>query len=174
MPVSCRARSTPAWYAPWAPVPLSTSVASIVMPSVLAKLGAEALAVNPYASTAASAATELSEQVANIAELVRASGSHLCCVISADGETASFVDDEGHALSRTEALLALVSLVAEVHHGARIALPVSVTQEAARLVEQQGGSIRWTKRSDSHLMEVAATEDITFAASPDGGFIWPA
>jgi mannose-1-phosphate guanylyltransferase / phosphomannomutase len=32
----------------------------------------------------------------------------------------------------------------------------------------------WTKRADAHLMEVAARGDIAFAASPDGGYIWPA
>jgi mannose-1-phosphate guanylyltransferase/phosphomannomutase len=151
----------------------SFGAASIVMPSVLAKLSVDALAINPYASTAASAATELDQQVVRIAELVRASGSHLGCVISPDGETAALVDDEGHALSRTEALLALVSLVAEARPNARIALPVSVTQAAERLAIAHGGEIVWTKRSDTHLMEVAATGDITFAASPEGGFIWP-
>ena len=29
----------------------------------------------------------------------------------------------------------------------------------------------WTKLSDAHIMEVASSVD--FAASPDGGFIWP-
>jgi mannose-1-phosphate guanylyltransferase / phosphomannomutase len=151
----------------------SFGAASIVMPAVLGKLGAETLAVNPYASTAASSAIELEDQVANISNLVRASGSHLGCVISADGETASFVDDEGHVLSRTEALLAFVTLVSEVGDEPRIALPVSVTQEAERIATANGGEIVWTKRSDSHLMEIASTGEVTFAASPDGGFIWP-
>ena len=151
----------------------SFGAASIVMPAVLGKLGAEVLAVNPYASTAASAAIELDDQMANISNLVRASGSHLGCVISADGETASFADDEGHVLSRNETLLAFVSLVSETQDGARIALPVSVTHEAERIATANGGEIVWTKRADSHLMEVASSGDVTFAASPDGGFIWP-
>src|SRR5581483_1062599 len=151
----------------------SYGAASIVMPSVLAKLGTEALAINPYASTAASAATELDRQVANIADLVRASGSQLGCVISADGELAAFVDDEGRPLSRNEALLVMVTLVAETNEHARIALPISVTQEAERLAGANGGEIIWTKRSDSHLMEVASSDDVAFAASADGRFIWP-
>jgi len=50
---------------------------------------------------------------------------------------------------------------------------VSVTQEAERLATQRGAEVVWTKLADSSLMEVAANEDITFAASSDGGFIWP-
>jgi mannose-1-phosphate guanylyltransferase/phosphomannomutase len=151
----------------------SSGAASIVMPSVLAKLGAEVLAVNPYASTAVSAANALSAQVARIGELVRASGSHLGCVIAADGETATFVDDEGHALSHTDTMLALVRLVAETHEHARIALPVSVTLEAERIALAHGAEIVWTKRSDADLMEVASRGGIAFGASPTGGYLWP-
>jgi len=151
----------------------SYGAASMVMPSVLAALGVDALAINPFASTAASTATELDQQIERITELVRASGSHLGCVISPDGETLAIVDDEGHALTNTQALLAFVSLVAEARKPARIALPVSVTQEAEHLANEHGGEVVWTKRSSTHLMEVAAGEDIAFAASLEGGFIWP-
>jgi mannose-1-phosphate guanylyltransferase/phosphomannomutase len=151
----------------------SYGAASIVMPSVLAKLGAEVLAVNPYASTAAVSTVEVDEQVARVGELVRASRSQLGCVLAPDGETATWIDDEGHALSATEILLVLVRLVAETHPGARIALQVSVTHEAERIATEHGATVQWTKRSDAHLMEVASSGTVDFAASGDGGFIWP-
>jgi mannose-1-phosphate guanylyltransferase/phosphomannomutase len=151
----------------------SFGAASIVMPSVLAKLGAEVLAVNPYASTAASTASDLAAQVKRIGDLVRASGSHLGCVFSADGETATFVDNDGRALSHTDMLLVLVRLVSEVHPNACIAVPVSVTREVERIANANGATIVWTKRSDAQLMEVASEGSVTFAGSPYGGFIWP-
>ena len=146
----------------------SFGASSIVMPAVLAKLGAEVLAVNPYANTASSAAAVLGDQTARLGDLVRASGSDLGAVISEDGETVTFVDDEGHVLSHTEGMLALVSLVSEVHDHARIALPVSVT-----IAAEHGGEILWSQRSDAHLMEIASEGKVTFAASPVGGYIWP-
>jgi mannose-1-phosphate guanylyltransferase/phosphomannomutase len=149
----------------------SFGAASIVMPSALAKLGSEVLAVNPYASTVTSA--EPDEQVARLGELVRASQSQLGCVFAPDGETARWIDDRGHALTSTEMLLALVTLVAETHESARIAVPVSVTHEVERIASEHGASIVWTKRSDAHLMEVASSGRVDFAASDDGGFIWP-
>jgi mannose-1-phosphate guanylyltransferase/phosphomannomutase len=151
----------------------SFGAASIVMPTVLAKLGAEVLAVNPYASTAAGTATEPAEQQARLGELVRASGSHLGFLVDAGGELATLVDDEGHVLSDREALLALVTLIVDTQPSARVAVPVSTTREVARIVETAGGEIVWTKLADSHLMEVASSGGIAFAASNEGGYIWP-
>ena len=65
------------------------------------------------------------------------------------------------------------SLVTESTDNARIALPVSVTQEAERIATSYGAQVVWTKESDAHLMEVASQSDVAFAASSDGGFIWP-
>ncbi|HSO95671.1 MAG TPA: sugar phosphate nucleotidyltransferase [Acidimicrobiia bacterium] len=151
----------------------SFGAASIIMPTVLAKLGAEVLAVNPFASTAAGTATEPAEQQDRVGELVRASGSHLGMVVDASGEIATIVDDDGHVLTNTEALLTLVTLVVDAHPGAAVAVPVSTTREVARIVEAAGGNVVWTKLADSHLMEVASGEGIAFAASSDGGYIWP-
>jgi mannose-1-phosphate guanylyltransferase/phosphomannomutase len=150
----------------------SHGAVSLVMPSVLAKLGADVLAVNPFASTAsaAAAADDLQIRTIRMGDLVRSSGSHLGMVLDADGETAVIIDDTGKPFDADGALLALVTLVVEAHPGARIALPVSVTQAAANIAEAHGGEIVWTKLSDAHIMEVASSVD--FAASPDGGFIW--
>src|SRR5262249_24570731 len=137
--------------------------------------GAEVLSIRPYASTASAAAAleERSARVGRLSELVRASGSQLGVVMDPDGETATIIDDEGHALDNDQALLALLSLVTEAKRDARVALPVTVTREAERIATEHGASIIWTKLSAPHLMEVAATGDTDFAASQDGGFIWP-
>ena len=57
--------------------------------------------------------------------------------------------------------------------GARLALPVSVSSEAERIAQRYGATIYWTKLSASHLMEVAGSDHLDFAASQEGGFIWP-
>jgi len=153
----------------------SYGATAIVMPSVLAKLGAEVLAVNPYASTAAATAAfdEPAAQAARLADLVRASGSDLGIVVDPGGETATLIDDEGQVLTPEQALLALVTLVTSAHEGACVALPVSVSREAERIASAHGAQIEWTKLSSAHLMEVASTGQVEFAASLDGGFIWP-
>jgi mannose-1-phosphate guanylyltransferase/phosphomannomutase len=149
-----------------------------VMPNVLAKIGAEVLSVNPYASTAY--ATEAAEEaedhgprIERLGNLVRSSGSDLGVVFDADGETATFVDDRGEVLSAERTMLVLVTLVCSSRPGARLALPVSVSREAERIAEKHGATITWTKLSAAHLMDVAGRGGVDFAASQEGGFIWP-
>ncbi|MCZ7525989.1 MAG: mannose-1-phosphate guanyltransferase [Acidimicrobiia bacterium] len=154
---------------------LSHGATSLVMPNVLAKLGAEVLTVNPYASTAPAAAAIDAQSVRadRLANLVRSSGSDLGMVMDPDGEHALLIDDEGHVLDPVRGMLAVVALVAEAHPGARIALPVSVTREAERIAADHGATIVWTKMSAASLMEAASSDQVDLAASAAGGFIWP-
>jgi mannose-1-phosphate guanylyltransferase/phosphomannomutase len=153
----------------------SFGASSLVLPTVLSKVGADVLAVNPFASTA-SATAALEDQrarIGRIIDLVRGSGSHLGLVLDPDGETATIIDDEGHVLSTEQALLTLLTLVVESKPGATIALPVSVSCEAERIAAEHGAEIRWTKLSAAHIMEVASGRGVDFAASQEGGYIWP-
>jgi mannose-1-phosphate guanylyltransferase/phosphomannomutase len=48
-----------------------------------------------------------------------------------------------------------------------------VSREAERIAEAAGARITWTKLSTPALMEVAASGGVDFAASQEGGFIFP-
>ncbi|MCU1374036.1 MAG: nucleotidyl transferase [Actinomycetia bacterium] len=147
---------------------------SFVMPNVLSKLGADVLAVNPYASTPGALAFEMSAHAVTVANLVRSSGSHLGCVIDPDGEHVRFIDDEAHVLTDVEALLAFVHLIGETTDpGCRIAVPVSAPTQVATVAEGFGLEVLWTKLSTPALMQSALSDDIVMAASLDGGFIFP-
>jgi mannose-1-phosphate guanylyltransferase/phosphomannomutase len=146
---------------------------AFVMPNVLSKLGADVLSVNPYASTAGAAAFEVDVQARYVAELVRTSKAHLGAVIDPDGEHITLIDDEGHVLTNDEALMALLTLVTSTREHASVALPVSVSSQAERIAKEAGAQITWTKLSTPHLMEVAAGQGVMWAASQEGGFIWP-
>jgi mannose-1-phosphate guanylyltransferase/phosphomannomutase len=143
------------------------------MPNVLAKLGADVLAVNPYASTTGAISFNRQEHAENVAGLVRASGAHVGAVIDPDGERLSLIDDEGHVLSDTESLLALLTLVSGHILGDRVALPVNVTSQAERVAAAHGVGVQWTKISTSALMDAALEPGVGFAASDEGGFILP-
>jgi mannose-1-phosphate guanylyltransferase/phosphomannomutase len=146
---------------------------AFVMPNVLAKLNADVLGVNPYASTRQRIGADQAEAEAQVARLVQASGAQLGALIDADGEHLTLVDDEGVVLSNDEARLAFVSLVAGHLLGDRIALPVNVSSQAERLVEGHGVRIQHTKTSTAALMAAASETGCGFAASGDGGFILP-
>ncbi|MDQ6928683.1 MAG: mannose-1-phosphate guanyltransferase, partial [Actinomycetota bacterium] len=108
-----------------------------------------------------------------VAEVVRTSNAQLGAVIDPDGEHITIIDDEGQVLTDSQALLVFVTLVCGARPGARVALPVSVTQAAEKIAHDAGAEVVWTKQSPANLMDVAASDDVTLAANLDGGFIFP-
>jgi mannose-1-phosphate guanylyltransferase/phosphomannomutase len=147
--------------------------ASFVMPNVLSKLGADVLAVNPYAETAAAATVDRWEHAARVGELVQAAGAHLGAVIDPDGEHLSLVDDTGRVLDDDAALFCLLKLVCLTNEKPKVGLPVAVGRAFEELCQEQGAEIVWTKLSTPHLMEVASTDEVVFVGSQQGGYIFP-
>ncbi|HUQ38618.1 MAG TPA: mannose-1-phosphate guanyltransferase [Acidimicrobiales bacterium] len=147
--------------------------ASFVMPNVLAKLGADVLSVNPYAATAGAAAFDRASHAEKVSELVKASGAHLGAVLDPGGERITLIDDSGRVLSDDDSLYALLSLMTSTHGISRVALPVAISTRVEELCADAGCTISWTKLSSADLMDKASHEDVGFAASQEGGFIFP-
>jgi mannose-1-phosphate guanylyltransferase / phosphomannomutase len=148
--------------------------ASFVMPNVLAKLGADVLSVNPYASTRQALTFDRWQHAGGLAELVRAAGAHMGAVIDSDGEHIILVDDTGHVLTDDEAMLALLRLVLMTSDKPTVAVPVSAPTAVETMCAQAGAELIWTKLSTPHLMEIASAPGVDFAASQEGGYIFPA
>jgi mannose-1-phosphate guanylyltransferase/phosphomannomutase len=152
---------------------LSYGSGSFVMPNLLSKLGADVLVENPYANTPGMMAVDRVQSAARVSDLVRASGARLGAVIDADSEHLTIVDDEGTVLSNDQALLVMLRLVVATQKDPKVALPVAAPTAAERICQAAGVPLVWTKLSSAHLMEVAASEGVTFAASQAGGFLFP-
>ena len=149
----------------------SFGAASLVMPNVLAKLGADVLSVNPYASTAAATARRraLGATPARVAELVRASGSHLGAVIDPDGETAHARRRRGpRPRPTTQALLVLVTPGDEAHDR-RPGRPAGVGRAGRPSASRRSAAPRSSGPScrPPHLMEVAGRR--AASTSPPAG-----
>lgn len=152
----------------------SYGATSFVMPNMLAKLGADVLAVNPYASTTGVMSYDRDEHAGHVARLVRASASGVGAVIDPHGEQLTLVDDTGYVLDDTRALLAFVALDAGRLDGEAIVVPISATQHVETLARDKGVEVVRTKLSNAALMAAAARQGVGFAASTDGGYIVPA
>ena len=149
----------------------SYGTSSFVMPNVLAKLGADVLAVNPYGSTKQAIGQDTGEHAAQMAELVRTAGATVGGLLDPDGERLALADDTGHVLSGTEAALTFVSLAAQVHEGASFALPVNMTMQAERLAADHGGKVVWTKLAAPALMAASREPGVILGVDGEGGFI---
>jgi mannose-1-phosphate guanylyltransferase/phosphomannomutase len=146
---------------------------SFVMPNVLGKLGADVLAVNPYVSTSGRIRFDLATAAERVSALVRTSGAHLGAVLDPDGERVDLIDDEGHVLTHTEALLASTELVADHLLGDTIAVPVRVTSQVERLAAAHGVNVLFTKLASSALMDASTDPRVGFASDGEGGYILP-
>jgi mannose-1-phosphate guanylyltransferase/phosphomannomutase len=146
---------------------------SFTMPTVLAQLGADVLAVNPYASTAGAMGFDRHRAAAGAGSLVTAAGANVGAVLDPDGERLTLIDDEGRTLSDTQAMLALVRLVAEHIDGDCIVVPVTASIHVQRMVEGTGVEVREAKTSTAALMAAADEPGVGFAANTDGGYIVP-
>jgi mannose-1-phosphate guanylyltransferase/phosphomannomutase len=147
--------------------------ASFAMASVLTRMRADVLAVNPYASTPGRLSFVREAAVQRVADLVRASGAQLGAVFDPDGERLLLIDDEGEVLSHTESTLCFVELICDHLLGDRIALPVNMTAHAERMALGHGVTIQQTKVSTPALMEAASQPGVGFAADGQGGYILP-
>ncbi len=147
---------------------------SFIMPNLLAKLGAEVLAINPYASTSGAAGFDRLAHANDVASHVAAAGAALGVVFTPGGEQITVVDDKARVLSDDQLLLALISLQGESLDGARVALPISATQHAAALAEQRGGSVVLTQTAPASIMAAASDPFVRLAADPSGRYSMPA
>jgi mannose-1-phosphate guanylyltransferase/phosphomannomutase len=145
---------------------------SAVMPGVLSKVGAEVLAVNPYASTPGALAFDDATHVAQVADLVRASGASIGAVLDPDGEHLRLVDDDGRVLDDQQLMFAFVELVSRLDEGP-VALPVGAPTAAAEMVEANDTTVEWVKMSTAALQASALEAGRGVAVSLDGGVIFP-
>jgi mannose-1-phosphate guanylyltransferase / phosphomannomutase len=151
---------------------LSYGAANFVMPNLLSKVKADVFSINPYAHTPGMISVDPVSSAARVVRSVRASGADLGAMIDAGGEHLTLVDGTGRVLSNEEALMVFLDL-ATAHGPVRVALPVTVSQEAYRLGAARGAEIITTALSPSKLMEAAASGGVAYAADQEGGFIFP-
>ncbi len=153
-------------------VDYSFGAMALVMPDVLAKVGADVLAINPYQSTSGMIAFEPRAAAERVAGHVRSSGADLGAVIGPDGERLTLIDDRGVVLDGTELLLSLVELHGRAEPGSAVAVPVNVSDRVEAVADRHGVDVRRTPLAPSALMEVV--EGTGLAGDANGGIVVPA
>jgi mannose-1-phosphate guanylyltransferase/phosphomannomutase len=151
---------------------LAYGATSLVLPSVLSKVGADVLTLNAYTATSAAAAFDADAHAANVANLVRSSGADLGAVLSTDGERIVLVDDSGTILSGERAQMLFVAIAAQRGIGP-VALPVDSPSENTTIADNGGIDIVWTKRSAAGLLDEAHRVGAALAADRRGGVAFP-
>ena len=147
---------------------------SLIAPSIMGRLGCDALAVNAFADEhrPVLVAEDLEALGARLAEHVRNSGSHLGVLLEPGGEAALLVDDRGREVSHDRALLAFLRHEAALER-ATVAVPVSCSSACERLAAEAGATVRRTPTGLPALMAAASDPSVGFAGNAEGALIWP-
>ncbi|MER7809789.1 MULTISPECIES: mannose-1-phosphate guanyltransferase [Streptomyces] len=156
-------------------VDASNGSAGLVLPSLLGRLGVDALTINPgldESRPTESADTRRSGLV-RLGEIVSSARAAFGVRFDPVGERLSLVDERGRIVEDDRALLVLLDLVAAERRSGRVALPVTTTRVAEQVAAYHGTQVEWTTTSPDDLTRVGRQEGTIFGGDGRGGFIVP-
>lgn len=147
---------------------------SRIGPSILGRLGCDALALNAFTDEHRPVVVRDTARVLleRVCDHVRNSGSELGVLLEPGGEIAHLVDDKGRVVSHEQALLAF--LRHEASRGATtLAVPVSASRACEQVVADAGATLQWTQTGLPALMARALRPATGFAGNAEGTLIFP-
>lgn len=143
-----------------------------VFPRLLGALQAETVSLDAYAAPGrlSRSEEEFGEGLGRLGGIVRSIDADMGLWIDPGGEVVYLVDDAGRPLSAELTQLIYVQLALEHLGIRRIAIPVTSPASVARLIQQHGGEVIWTK-TEHHAM-MASAENAQLVAGARGEFIF--
>lgn len=148
---------------------------SLVLPTLLGRVGIEVLTVNARLDDISPTETlaERRRDLQRLSELVSSSRAAFGVRFDPVGERIALVDEMGQLIGEERALLVVLDLVAAERRRGRVALPVTTTRVAEQVCRFHGVQVEWTSTGLDALTSAAVGDDMIFAGDGAGGFIVP-
>ncbi|MHB8190948.1 MAG: sugar phosphate nucleotidyltransferase [Ferrimicrobium sp.] len=124
-------------------VDYSFGLAAATLPTILATLNLESLAINPYAATRSAINIDRVRQRQVLTTLLSASDADLGVIIDPAGESISVVDDTGHLLTDDELAATFVKLLCETGRVAHLVTPVNMPLNLGTCALSHGVQFSW-------------------------------
>ncbi|MFD5318637.1 sugar phosphate nucleotidyltransferase [Streptomyces sp. NPDC127098] len=149
--------------------------AGLVLPSLLGRLGVDALTINPGLNEARPTETAEARRagLVRLGEIVSSARAAFGVRFDPVGERLSLVDERGRIIEDQRALLVMLDLIAAEQRSGRVALPVTTTRIAEQVAAYHGTQVEWTTTSPDDLTRVTHKEGSVFGGDGQGGFIVP-
>jgi mannose-1-phosphate guanylyltransferase/phosphomannomutase len=149
--------------------------ATVVLPTLLGRLGVDALIVNGRLdeSTPTETVAQHLQGLGRLGELVESSRAAFGARFDPVAERLALVDERGRIIHDDRALLVVMDLVAAERRRGRVALPVTTTRVAEQVAAFHGVTIAWTGTAPQLLSAAAAEGDVVFAGDGRGGYVVP-
>jgi mannose-1-phosphate guanylyltransferase/phosphomannomutase len=157
-------------------VDYSFSSAALVMPAFLRQLRVESFSAHSFMDPDEEAirTADLPTFTSNTRRLVEAMGADLGVVFDHAAERIILVDERRREIPSDTTLHLLLRLISRhSRDGGKVLLPANASMVAEEIVEREGLEVVRGRISASALMEGAAAQDVLFAGSPEGCFIFP-
>jgi mannose-1-phosphate guanylyltransferase/phosphomannomutase len=153
----------------------SSSAPAFFFSATLDKLGVETVALNTFSRVRSrfTLAESLPPAATRVGELVRAVEADLGAILDPGAEYLYVVDEKGDLVADSALLLLLLQQAAREAGSGSAALPLHATRLCEHIVASTGVTIRRTRYSKAALMVEAARPSTVFAASVDGGYVYP-
>jgi mannose-1-phosphate guanylyltransferase / phosphomannomutase len=153
----------------------SLSAPAFFFPATLDKLGVETIALNTFSRSRSGFTLEesLPAAAARVGEMVRAMEGDLGAVLDPGAECLYVVDEKGKLVPDSALTLLLLQHAAREATQGVAALPLHATRLGEQVVASTGVSIRRTRYSKAAVMAEATRPSTVFAATTDGGYIYP-
>ena len=148
---------------------------SSIFPSMLGRLGVEAISINGYndAKLSPRSTPEVQRHIDNLRQIVGTLGYEMGALFTNEGERLTLVDSRGRVVEGNDLLAVLCTLVARSRETASIGLSVTAPSRLEELLRGQGVEVIRTKADTRSLMASSSNAGVGFAGDEQGGFIFP-
>jgi mannose-1-phosphate guanylyltransferase / phosphomannomutase len=149
------------------------SAASFVLPLLFGPLGVEAVSAHAFTADRPTEGAVLRSLVGQAKRLVGAVGADFGVVLDRAAERLYLIDEQAREIPVEQTLLLFLQLISRDGRRGKIALPVTVTRQAERLVEGTSLEVVRTPSSLAELTRAAAGDGVVFAGALGGGYVFP-
>lgn len=149
--------------------------ASLILPTLLGKLGCEVLSLNAYTDEKMliHSRPPREESLNRLGEVVKSFNADLGLLFDNAAERMALVDDRGNPVTGADLLVVMTDLVTRTIPPGKIAVPTNQPAAVEELAVKRGFEVAHTKVDRSALMAEVRKDNIVFAGLGDGSFIFP-
>jgi mannose-1-phosphate guanylyltransferase / phosphomannomutase len=136
-------------------------------------LGVEAVSAHAFTADRPTEGAVLRSLVGQAKRLVGAVGADFGIVLDRAAERLYLIDEQAREIPVEQTLLLFLQLISRDGRRGKIALPVTVTRQAERLLEGTSLEVVRTPSSLAELTRAAAGDGVVFAGALGGGYVFP-
>jgi mannose-1-phosphate guanylyltransferase/phosphomannomutase len=156
-------------------VDYSFSNTSLILPSILDKMGCDVVALNATMDEAKLFRTpeQFQQDMRRLGVITHTLDCDLGVKIDTGGEKIFVVDGRGVQVPQMQLLAAVAKMMLKAHGGGIVAVPVTAPSIMEKIAAEHGGEIIRTKANNYAQMQAASRNNIILVGDGEGNFIFP-